>query len=66
MGKVKVRGNIKTKDVVIRREMRIHPGDKFDGEKLRRSKERLTNLGFFEEVSYDTEDTQAPDKEFGG
>ncbi|MBU0548674.1 MAG: outer membrane protein assembly factor BamA [Candidatus Omnitrophica bacterium] len=62
VGKVKVRGNIKTKDVVIRREMRIHPGDKFDGEKLRRSKERLTNLGFFEEVSYDTEDTQAPDK----
>jgi len=60
--KIKVRGNIKTKDVVIRREMRLHPGDKFDGEKLRRSKERLTNLGFFEEVSYDTEDTQVPDK----
>lgn len=60
--KIKVRGNIKTKDVVIRREMRIHPGEKFDGEKLRRSKERLTNLGFFEEVSYDTEETQSPDK----
>ena len=60
--KIKVRGNIKTKDVVIRREMRIHPGEKFDGEKLRRSKERLTNLGFFEEVSYDTEDTKEPDK----
>ena len=55
--KIKIRGNIKTKDVVIRREMRIRPGDKFDGEKLRRSKERLTNLGFFEEVSYDTEET---------
>ena len=60
--KIKVRGNIKTKDVVIRREMRIHPGEKFDGEKLRRSKERLTNLGFFEDISYDTEDTQIPDK----
>jgi len=60
--KIKVRGNIKTKDVVIRREMRIRPGEKFDGEKLRRSKERLTNLGYFEEVSYDTEDTQTPDK----
>ncbi|MDD5561610.1 MAG: outer membrane protein assembly factor BamA [Candidatus Omnitrophica bacterium] len=60
--KIKIQGNIKTKDVVIRREMRIHPGDKFDGEKLRRSKERLTNLGFFEEVSYDTEDTKRPDK----
>ncbi len=60
--KIKIRGNIKTKDVVIRRELRIHPGDRFDGEKLRRSKERLQNLGFFEEVSYDTEDTPTPNK----
>ncbi len=60
--KIKVRGNVKTKDIVIRRELRIRPGDKFDGEKLKRSKERLQNLGFFEEVKYDTEDTQVPDK----
>ncbi|MFH0762520.1 MAG: outer membrane protein assembly factor BamA [Candidatus Omnitrophota bacterium] len=60
--KIKIRGNVKTKDMVIRRELRIRPGDKFDGEKLRRSKERLTNLGFFEEVSYDTEDTPVPDR----
>lgn len=59
--KIKVRGNIKTKDMIIRREMRLHPGERFDGEKLRRSKERLQNLGFFEEISYDTEDTQTPD-----
>ena len=60
--KIKIRGNIKTKDVVIRREMRIHPGERFDGEKLRRSKERLTNLGYFEEISYDTEETVQPAK----
>lgn len=60
--KIKIRGNIKTKDVVIRRELRIHPGEKFDGEKLRRSKERLTNLGYFDEISYDTEDTKKPDQ----
>jgi outer membrane protein insertion porin family len=60
--KIKIRGNIKTKDVVIRREMRIYPGEKFDGEKLRRSKERLTNLGYFEEISYDTEETGEPAK----
>ena len=47
--KIKIRGNIKTRDVVIRRELRIYPGDKFDGEKLRRTKERLYNLGFFDE-----------------
>ncbi len=60
--KIKIRGNIKTRDLVIRRELRIHPGDRFDGEKLRRSKERLQNLGFFEDVSYDTEETQVPDQ----
>jgi len=60
--KIKVRGNVKTKDIVIRRELRIRPGDKFDGDKLKRSKERLQNLGFFEEVKYDTEDTQVPNK----
>jgi outer membrane protein insertion porin family len=58
INKIKIRGNIKTKDVVIRRELRFFPGDRFDGAKLRRSKERLANLGFFEEISYDTESTQ--------
>jgi outer membrane protein insertion porin family len=60
--KINVRGNVKTKDVVIRREMRIYPGDRFDGDKLKRSKERLQNLGFFDEVSYDTQDTNIPNK----
>jgi outer membrane protein insertion porin family len=60
--KIKIKGNIKTRDIVIRRELRIRPGDRFDGEKLRRSKERLQNLGFFEEINYDTEDTPVPTK----
>ncbi len=62
VNKILVRGNIKTRDVVVRRELRIKPGERFDGEKLRRSKERLQNLGFFEEVSYDTQDTDVSSK----
>jgi len=62
VNKIKIRGNVKTKDIVIRRELRIYPGERFDGAKLRRSKERLQNLGFFEEVSFDTEDTEFPNK----
>jgi len=62
VNKILIRGNIKTRDVVVRRELRLKPGDRFDGEKLRRSKERLQNLGFFEDVSYDTEETDIPDK----
>ncbi len=60
--KIKIRGNVKTKDVVVRRELRIRPGDRFDGEKLKRSKERLQNLGFFEEVNYDVEETPVEDR----
>lgn len=60
--KIKIKGNVKTRDAVIRRELRIKPGDRFDGQKLKRSKERLQNLGFFEEVGYDTEDTEVSNK----
>ena len=62
VNRIKIRGNVKSRDVVVRRELRIFPGDRFDGEKLRRSRERLQNLGFFEQVSYDTEDTDVPNR----
>jgi len=57
---IKVRGNQRTKDKVVRREMRIYPGDKFEGEKIKRSRQRLENLGFFEEVRFDTEPGTKP------
>ena len=57
--KVQIRGNTKTRDKVIRRELRIHPGERFDGKKIEKSKERLENLNYFEEVTYDTEPTDA-------
>ncbi len=60
--KIEIRGNLKTKDKVIRRELRIKPGERFDGDKLKRSKERLYNLGFFDEVNYDTEPGTEPDQ----
>jgi len=52
---VDVEGNLRTKDVVIRRELRIYPGEPFNGAKIRKSLERLYNLGYFEEVNVDTE-----------
>ena len=60
VGKIYIRGNVKTREVIIRRELRIYPGDKFNGLKIKRSKERLYNLGLFEDISFDTEPTQAP------
>ncbi len=57
--KVQIRGNTKTRDKVIRRELRIRPGERFDGKKIDKSKERLQNLNYFEEITYDTEPTDA-------
>lgn len=62
VGRIFIRGNVKTRDIVIRRELRIDPGERFDGEKLRRSKERLYNLGFFEEVTLETVPSDRPDQ----
>ncbi len=60
VGKIEVRGNQKTREIIIRREIRVYPGEKFNGEKIKRSKERIYNLGFFENVSFDTEPTEIP------
>ncbi len=57
--KVVIRGNTKTRDKVIRRELRIRPGERFDGKKIEKSKQRLENLNYFEEVTYDTEPSEA-------
>jgi len=54
VGKVNVIGNTKTKDKVVRREVRVYPGEKYDGQKLRKSKERIYNLGYFEDVYFET------------
>ncbi len=60
--KIKVQGNTRTRDVVVRRELRMYPGDQFDGEKLRRSKQKLKDMGYFEEVDFDMEDTRYSDR----
>ncbi|UCC96042.1 MAG: outer membrane protein assembly factor BamA, partial [Candidatus Omnitrophota bacterium] len=59
--RVNIRGNVKTKDKVIRRELKVYPGEIFDGERIRKSKEKLGNLGFFEEIIIDTEPGSKPD-----
>lgn len=47
-GKVIVKGNTKTRDKVVRRELRVHEGMKYSGSLLRKSKENVNRLGFFE------------------
>ena len=47
IGKVDITGNDKTKDYVIRRELRTIPGEKFSRADLIRTQRELSQLGFF-------------------
>jgi outer membrane protein insertion porin family len=58
--KVEIRGNSKTKDKVIRRELAVHPGEIYDTVRVDRSVERLKNLGYFSKVEADPEPTDVP------
>jgi outer membrane protein insertion porin family len=58
--KVDIRGNIKTKDKVIRRELAISPGDVFDMVRVRLSQERLEGMGYFSSVDLRPEPTEPP------
>ncbi len=57
-----VEGNTKTRDNVILREMRLADGDLFNGEKLKRSSERLDKLGYFSSVDIEPVPTGSPDQ----
>lgn len=48
--KIEIRGNTKTKDKVIRRELAVTPGETFDMFRVKRSKLRLEGLDYFEKV----------------
>jgi outer membrane protein insertion porin family len=60
--RIDISGNVRTQDKVIRREFRLAEGDAFSTEKLKRTEQRLKNLGFFETVDISTVPSTAPDK----
>ncbi|HLP76498.1 MAG TPA: outer membrane protein assembly factor BamA, partial [Candidatus Paceibacterota bacterium] len=60
--KVQIRGNNKTKDRVIRRELAVSPGETFDMVRVRLSKSRLEGLQYFEKVDARPEPTDVPNR----
>jgi outer membrane protein insertion porin family len=60
--RIDIKGNARTLDSVIRREFRLVEGDAFNSSKLQRTKQRLTNLGFFSNVDVKTLPGTTPDK----
>ena len=60
--RIDIVGNVRTQDKVIRREFRLVEGDAFNSAKLRRSRQRIQNLAFFESVRVKRLPGSAPDK----
>ncbi len=52
---IRIEGNEKTKDIVIRRELAIAPGEQFDLGRMRLSEQRIDGLRLFERVKVDYE-----------
>lgn len=50
IGRIEISGNTKTRDKVIRREVKLDEGDIYSSALIKRSYERINNLNFFETV----------------
>ncbi len=60
--RIDITGNVRTKDNVIRREFRLAEGDAFNAALVRRSRQRLDDLGYFNTVTVNSVPGSAPDK----
>jgi outer membrane protein insertion porin family len=60
--RINITGNVKSSEKVLRRELRVAEGELFTFQKLVRSRQRLFNLGYFDEVNATTEPGATPDK----
>jgi outer membrane protein insertion porin family len=60
--RIDITGNTRTKDKVIRREFRLAEGDAFNAALLRRSRQRLQDLNYFNSVTVASTPGSAPDR----
>ncbi|MBN9462696.1 MAG: outer membrane protein assembly factor BamA [Burkholderiales bacterium] len=61
--RINISGNLRTRDEVIRREMRQFEDAWYDAEKIRLSRERIDRLGYFTQVKIDNQPVpDAPDQ----
>jgi len=61
--RIDISGNTSTRDKVIRREFRLAEGDPFNNVRVRRSRDRIQSLGYFQEnLEIQQEQGSAPDR----
>ena len=62
VNRINIFGNLRTRDKVVRRELRLAEGDRFSSAKLKRSRQLLTNTTYFKNVDMKIVKTEEPDK----
>lgn len=60
--KIIITGNNRTRDKVIRRELKVAEGELYSNSKIKRSRQKLDNLGFFKKVNLTTARAGTPNK----
>jgi outer membrane protein insertion porin family len=61
--RIDINGNTHTKDKVVRREFRLAEGDAFNSFRVKRSRDRIQSLGYFQEkLEIEQKRGSAPDK----
>jgi outer membrane protein insertion porin family len=60
--KIEIKGNVNTKDKVIRRELAVAPGEVFNMVRVNASKSILEQMGYFSKVEADREPTEVPNR----
>jgi len=60
--RIDIAGNVKTRDKVIRRELRVYEQDLFSATNLKESIKNLRRLEYFEDVNFATTPGSAPDR----
>lgn len=60
--RIEITGNVKTRDKVIRRELRVYENELFSATKLKESMRNLRRLEYFEDVNFSTTPATTPER----
>jgi outer membrane protein insertion porin family len=61
INRIEMEGNTKTRDKVIRRELKITEGDLYSSTQIRKSRERVMRTGYFKEAEFNPSPTEKKD-----
>lgn len=61
--RINIGGNTKTRDKVVRRELKLAEGDLYSSTAIKKSKQNLMNTGYFEEANLSTSKGSAENKQ---